>query len=337
MSSISSLWGRLTPPSYHYKDAPKLDAPDSTGLYGIELEIEDVHEDMVVKGFTATTDGSLRNSGLEFISAPMSYHNMVHGLNLFFSKNELSEDNYSDRTSIHIHANCLDISLSQLGSVLMVYQVFEELLFMFVGEDRNKNIFCTPLSECAVVFGMCERLHAGDHSVISGWPKYTALNLHPICEHGTVEFRHMAGTHDVAKIVRWLRLIGHIIAYAKAHTYEAIKTTLISLNTTSEYQQLLTAVFHEDSIILQQNGYQMMMESGVLNMKYSVLKKPLSPGFMLLDSNLWATIHEAPRFEQGLTDLLNDVRNPAGAWARDPPMAEEDTRAQVARPIRRPA
>lgn len=264
-----------------YAKAAAVEHADPNLLYGVELEIENVdYPDDFVTGIGSIThveDGSLRNQGREFITVPMNFTSLHHALTLFFNKAKLNDRNYSDRTSVHVHCNVQDLTVEQLVSVLLLYQVYEGLFYSFVGHDRDKNIFCVPWAETNLTFNILCNLNSANSSKILGlkaWQKYTGVNLLPIFTQGTIEFRQMPGTCDLPHISNWLNLIGSLFAYARNNTLEAIKDRFIKLNTTSSYRPLTEDVFKQWSpLLFQQNNYWNLMEDGVLNMKYLLIEE----------------------------------------------------------------
>jgi hypothetical protein len=102
------------------------------------------------------------------------------------------------------------------------------------------------------------------------WHKYTALNLNPLSTYGTIEWRHMEGTCDLEKIILWLQIIGSIYAYATSMEYEDVLKSVIGLNTTSQYNTIFSLVFGRFAEQLKYPGYDIDIEDGVLNMKYSI-------------------------------------------------------------------
>lgn len=283
---ISQMFGTRTPKPWASTKVVALENPSPHLLYGVELEIENCNEDWNTAGFKVVTDGSLRNGGLEFVSSPMTYSNMAYALETFFNKNkpvEIKDDhhnttddsNYSDRTSIHVHTNVNDLTLKQLMGLCLIYEVFEKLLFTYIGNDRDKNIFCVPWSETTLTYSaLPELIGVNGAGVIKNWEKYTALNLIPVSTQGSIEWRHMHGTADLQFILTWLRLIGHIYKYIQNTDIEEIKSNFLGMNTTSAYDHLLDRVFSYDADKLRTHNYRFMLEEGVLEMKYAMLEKP---------------------------------------------------------------
>ena len=135
-------------------------------VYGVELEIENIPnwDGMAVSGMRSTEDGSLRNSGREFITHPMALPTLAFVLQTFFGKNKLTDNNYSERCSVHIHANIQDLSWDELESLCMVYQVMERALFSWIGHDRDQNIFCTPWAQTNITHDVVSMIRRHRHA-----------------------------------------------------------------------------------------------------------------------------------------------------------------------------
>lgn len=276
--SLAQMLGLKAVVPYTNNKVLPLQAADPALLYGLELEIENVpnFDEMVVTGMTSVEDGSLRNYGREFLTKPATFSVVHNILTRFFEKNKLTELNYSERTSVHVHANCQDLTQEQIASVCLLYQVFEKLLYEFVGEERDKNIFCIPWDQTLLSYASVSNLLGGKGVMgLKSWQKYTGLNLLPLFSLGTMEFRHMAGTNDLNKISTWLNLIGSLFSYARKNTINEIKEMLVNLNTTSAYDDTTHRVFtYWTKSLTELQNYRFMLEEGVLNMKYSLLKAP---------------------------------------------------------------
>lgn len=268
--NIQKIFGLNPVKAFDFAIPNTIKSPDPSRLFGLELEIEHAEDDWATAGFVVEIDGSLRNSGREFISAPMTYANIDYALRRFFGGIELHDDNYSERTSIHVHANCQDVLLPQLTSLLMLYQVFEDVLFNWIGHDRDKNIFCVPWSQTKLTHNALADIQNFVSMTNVERNKYTALNLVPLRSLGTVEWRHMNGHGDVERILQWLRIISHLFRVATSLTHEDVVNNCINLNTTSQYDYLLDFVFQDEAAALRVPNYRILLENGVLNMKYSL-------------------------------------------------------------------
>lgn len=272
MTTIKDFFGLKEVVPWKTAKAKPLNCPAPNLLYGLEIELEnclDPHE-MRVPGMENKEDGSLRNNGQEFILKPMTFSNVAVTLQTFYNRNNIGDRNISERCSVHVHVNCQNLTLEQLAPILLLYQVFEPLLFAWVGDDRDKNIFCVPWSETLITANSL----AFTKSSYRDWYKYTALNLRPLHDYGTIEFRHLAGQPDYTRILRWMALIGCLFAYCEGKTMEELEKEVLSLNSNSFYGAVLSRVFNEYMHELMAiPGYEQAMEKGVLAAKYCVLQK----------------------------------------------------------------
>ena len=248
-------------------------------IFGVELEIEDVpmedDEPTWRKsiGMIAKEDGSLRNNGMEYITSPMYRSELIKVLNDFLVQVPDTDNHYSERTSIHVHMNVCDMDDTQLAALLMVYQVLEKLLFQFIGKDRDKNIFCVPLSEAVLSYRAVDKILNGELvDVVERWQKYAALNLRRLPDLGTVEFRHMAGTSNMQFIQNWLEMLNHMRNYAMETPIDVIKQRVVELNTSSQYTAFINDTLGNFAAQFAGNQAQILLEDGVMNAKYSMLK-----------------------------------------------------------------
>lgn len=274
---------KLKMPQVYYVPRKSLDdaGTDTELLYGIELEIEGLEGDdearaaRKVPGMEYHEDRSLRNNGGEFVTLPMRRNAIAYVLDQFFQKNKLTQENYSERCSVHVHANCGDLTSNQLRLILCLYQILERVLFNFVKESRDENIFCVPWSESLIGTNILREedslLEDGKYS----WRKYTALNVLPLYTQGTIEFRHMAGTSNLEFILTWCDIIGCLFKYARTHKFDDVINTLMGLNTSSAYATFMMDVFTPSIYeVLAVGRFKELLEEGVLNMKI-MLMSPL--------------------------------------------------------------
>lgn len=279
MPSISEIFGVATPPAVRDNKATLLVSPDPSLLYGLELEIEGIPvnpESLYVTGMRGEQDNSLRENAhgipWEFITKPATYSVLHAILQRFFDRASLTlEKNYSERCSVHVHANVLDFQPAQLKGLCLLYQVFERLFYAYAGSDRDKNIFCVPWAQTALTYRMIDSLTEDGIGGLRGWQKYTGLNLIPVTTQGTVEFRHLPGTPDLKRIMDWVALIGCLFAYARNTNVSLIQSRIIEVNTTSAYTGILNDVFGQWAHILNFPARDALLEEGVIDVKYMLL------------------------------------------------------------------
>jgi hypothetical protein len=178
---------------------------------GIECEIESVQTletDDPLTYFNAENDGSLRNHGIEYISVPLPRDKLVnqfknlHANIVYYDKSVA----FSPRTSTHVHVNVRRFEPQQLRHLLLFYALFEECFFNMVDPIRRDNIHCVALTETAYP----ARYRHDILHMAKNWHKYTAFNLLPLFNQGSIEFRHLQGTDDAELLNRWLCTIENL-------------------------------------------------------------------------------------------------------------------------------
>jgi len=238
---------------------------DSERYVGVEIEVErakpDKVNEIINENFIKITeDGSLRNSGLEYITCPHKSKYTINLLNHLFSLLHTKHE-FSPRTSIHIHVNARDLTPKQIRALLLVYLTVERLLYNWIGNKRDQSIFCVPIIETDLATYLLNKKQYI-------WMKYTGINLKPMQELGTIEFRHMHGTKDIqGKIEPWLNMILCLFQFTKQHEYLDIQRRIFELNTTSNYYTFLYDIFGPLAGLLTHSNFHKDMEEGVCYIK----------------------------------------------------------------------
>lgn len=281
MSTIQKTFGLKSPPVFKLKPTISTAFPDL--IMGTELEIEgcaegvEWAEQVANIGFRVENDGSLRGRnntngnqdlegyGLEFISKPMESDVLATAVHQFFQKTKFTEKNYSDRCSVHVHVNCQNLEWADVACISLLYSVVEDCLFHFIGNNRSNNIFCIPWSQCRISYDLVDKLTKENSGVPHAWQKYTALNLQPLERYGTVEFRHMEGTHDPERITQWLNIIGSMFRYCRGTNIGDLMKEVLALNTSSDYRGFFDRVFMGN--LHYNDEFETYLENGVINAK----------------------------------------------------------------------
>lgn len=286
MTTILEVFGLRDVKPFNSKHGEHKDVPLPNQIVGLELEIENwepVDTDgrsHTFGGFTFVEDGSLRNSGIEAISKPVAVKHVEDLLTAFFDHFKINVFNYSERCSTHVHFNILPLTIEQVSTICLVYQTVERLLFEFVGNDRDDNIFCHPWYQCGMNYNIVHRMtNEGPDMVFRRWQKYTAMNLIPAATQGTMEFRHLHGTCEVRTIMDWIKLISSIFAYAQNNTLDACKAQIVNMNTVSNYREWMDSVFGKYSELLKFPGFEKEISVGVIDSKLMLAK----PNFLTLN------------------------------------------------------
>ena len=244
---------------------------------GIEVEVENIRLDRangvplpwIVKG-----DGSLRNNGAEFISAPILPQDVSLSIaSLYgFMKAAGMKPDFSWRTSTHVHMEANQLSVREFKNFLLLYLIFEDSLFQFARPGRREtNIFCTPLSRTDYRILRSILRAEDDASFVNTMVdlprrilKYSALNLSHIFGYGTVEFRHLGGEKSPEKVCIWLQLLLRLFEAASRLTREDIERNVFELNTNSFYRHFLNEVFGDLSGHLETNRRDLFLSNGVV-------------------------------------------------------------------------
>lgn len=189
---------------------PPLSAPrDSTFLsvnnrnLGFEAEREEcfnIHLLPVLQYFNIKEDGSLRNTGLEFV-----FRSPLYGSAIIDAFKELGtiwkwvKPSHSYRTSDHFHVDICDFNEEQVENLFHNSLLLENTLFnlgtLSIEWNRKTNSYCMPVGK-----------YLGTREVpkgfnIIGLPKYLGFRFSH--EYGTIEYRMFNSTDSIlAQITR---------------------------------------------------------------------------------------------------------------------------------------
>lgn len=228
-------------------------------LTGIEVEVENLNETEIAidQSWDMTNDGSLRNAGREFITSPSTPHQIEAAINSLYNALP-SKAHFSPRTSIHVHLNCRELTLEQIYNIVIVYQCFEDLLYEYAGKERKKSIFCVPIGNTQ--YYNYFRAHMLSGNLYKFWSKYTGLNLRPLYDYGTIEFRHLRGTKDRHVIFTWLHLLYRLYNYAISVPTLDLEAQINHVSNSDNYSNFGSMVFGEWFSVLQTNNFEKKMQ-----------------------------------------------------------------------------
>lgn len=200
----------------------------SDTLVGLELELEGIGSGMDTyksSYWNVVGDGSLNESGKEFVfKRPFggrSIDTALKSINKVMEERGITPQT-GVRTSLHVHIDVRDLDNSQYINMILIYLVFEEVLFKYCGEERMTNPFCRPLSQLDTI----QRLslahdRKGDKGgtlsrVISEIRdrKYCAINLGSTSRFGSIEFRLHKGEYRYPIIRNWINILLRLKEYA---------------------------------------------------------------------------------------------------------------------------
>lgn len=193
---------------------------------GVEVEAENVrlpgNEDVSFltreHNWLTKADGSLRNLGVEFVLAePLFGEDLTGAIESLCNVGQEQGWQMSSRTSIHIHLDVRDMKAHHLYNLITFYLIFERVLYRYASEgDRWNNIFCLPYASSdfhlnklygIAAEGVDVRQRMEFSRALENFNKYAGLNVLSVLQRGSVEFRHMSGTLDSARIITWVNII----------------------------------------------------------------------------------------------------------------------------------
>lgn len=199
--------------------------------------------------WNVTDDGSLKDSGVEFVSYPLYREYIDLALceleNMFKESPSLT---FTHRCSIHVHVNVSNFSRYQLIALAGLYAIYERSLFEFVDPLRKGNSFCYPI--------------VGTPTKLSfDWnTKYCAFNWTPIRKQLTVEYRHLEGTKDWQKLRRWVALVSKLTNFVGELPAKSARETILNVIQKGEGVQFARQVFGNTAILL--NNLDQSIEHG---------------------------------------------------------------------------
>ena len=255
-------------------------------LFGLEVETENVllqrSDEKSPAGWDVKSDGSLRN-GVEFVSCvadALEVQHLITSLYLFFGEQLKHKPDFSWRTSIHVHVNCRKLNTDTLANLVLLYSVFEMLLFKFINDQRKTSNFCVPITESWSASRIREFINAADtigkpiRILTTDWEKYSALNFSRMHDLGTAEFRHMSGTWDIEKLWQWIEVIGALYDASIRLEHSWIVQQIMQLNSLSNYAQFQNQVFGGalSKVLGEAESFKQLLSNGVSFAKQCLVK-----------------------------------------------------------------
>lgn len=262
-NNVGNVFGHRVSDGRLNISSPLLLTDDKVGieseLEGLDRGIDQYQQDTSLTNFwNVVTDDSLRSHGsfsaCEFVfNEPMFGEDVIQALNILEGTINRTVD--SERTSVHVHLDVRDMSYNQLLRLVINYLLVEPIIFSLAGEGREDNFYCTPLRNSTGYLRDIGRalISFNDnrdsfYSTIgnNGGNKYTALNLLPIAQQGSVEFRHMHGTCNAEEITYWINIILSLKRDAMEHN--DLMTISVVDEIASNYKEYVSHLFRDNNI-----------------------------------------------------------------------------------------
>lgn len=202
---------------------------DSTAFMGIEIELENCHEELpdghgtsqvgsiaLEHGITAHRDGSLRNGGIELVTRPIRGRRLVSQIDYMCDVAKTAGWEVSNRAGLHVHMDMQDLTFSQYTNFIKAYMLVEPCVFASASAERQRSIYCKSWYENSPAEELRETVGFLARNRLYRWgTRYVGLNLNATSKYGTVEFRHKRTTLDATEILGWVNQIQALKVFAR--------------------------------------------------------------------------------------------------------------------------
>lgn len=190
-------------------------------LLGLEFEYEGVRDARLPNTypldlFSTHDDDSLKNYGKEFVfTEPLFGADVEHAVRALCDVAKERRWVSSRRAGIHVHVDVRDLTREQVIGLILLYSLVEPALYRWVGDQRDKSIYCMPLYEtdgaAELVAGLLRQCQggSGDSIMLSAnhIPRYGGMNLNALAKFGSIEFRQLKSTSDSERVLLWIQLL----------------------------------------------------------------------------------------------------------------------------------
>lgn len=188
--------------------------PDT--FIGVEVELERVDNFRMDGLWETKTDGSLHDGGLEYVFRfPLRGQDVVDALETFEEAMTELRPKIGNDTSLHVHVDVRDMNMQQVMSFIMLYFMYEKVLFNVFSPEREDNIFCLALSKAKgnnkIIANLLQAIQRGHgrtiRDIITTMERYGGININAISHFGTLEFRGHSATYRKDEILKWVNML----------------------------------------------------------------------------------------------------------------------------------
>lgn len=187
-----------------------------TCYVGVEAELERTRGKQISGLWLTKADGSLHDDGLEYVfSYPLYGQDIVDALHILEQEFSANPPSVGVDTSLHVHVDVRDLTSEQLGKMILLYIIYEQVLFNYCAPEREDNVFCLSVERQKSLLSMYNQLYSallrgetGGMRLGTGqMPRYMGMNVSSINKFGTLEFRGHRGEWRAAPILRWINIL----------------------------------------------------------------------------------------------------------------------------------
>ena len=220
--------------------------PRRPGLIGLEVEVEaDALPHTPEDYWRSINDGSLRGPSGEYVlPRPVNLPEAIAAvkqLHLAF-KRERIEPHNSPRCAVHVHLNCLTLSVEKAVDVALVFFLFESLLSHYCGALRQGNFFSLQAHEAPAIVSNLIRLRRNieDNMLFNQTYRYAFTNMAALRHFGSLEIRGLGTPQNLLEIIPWVEGLAHLYNFAQQTTALQVVEDLSQLGFVEVIQQALT-------------------------------------------------------------------------------------------------
>lgn len=212
----------------------EMNAPLNTnklkGQLGIELEmeartrlprdggLEGVQSSKTKAQWLGHQDGSLRGEAIEYVLStpvlPEEVGGMIDGLYDALEKNKTVLE-CSNRCSTHVHRNMSGQTINVITSTIALWATFEDQFVEWCGEERQTNHFCLGMKDSLSTVQAWEGYLKSGVLPRGRELKYAAMNVMPLFERGSLEFRCGPAPQDKEKVKQYVAFVYALTEYAR--------------------------------------------------------------------------------------------------------------------------
>ena len=100
-----------------------------THHYGVEFELEGSNLPDAVLGWTTTHDGSLREGGIEYVTAkPLELERVLEAIDRMEEATKKSKIFNTGYAGTHVHVNVSDLTITQMFSFALLFLALEDVI-----------------------------------------------------------------------------------------------------------------------------------------------------------------------------------------------------------------
>lgn len=218
------------------------------GDVGIELEMEGLNLPFsanqrdtprsISTFWSIVRDGSLREGAEYIFTEPLTADKVPEALKEMqgMLDQHKTKPSYSFRTSTHVHVNVGNMEYEKVLNFIYLYSIMESLITNVCGQKRIGNRFCLRIADAEGCLHLLKELVRCRDRGGRNFPrylnqdnyKYSAMNVVPMGNKGSIEFRAMEGHADWERLCRWVDTLLNLRLMAEE--YENLPAIWVDLN-----------------------------------------------------------------------------------------------------------